>query len=829
MTTSSIDRAELLKRRLSGLAPERRDYDGIPRASREGALPLSFGQRGLWILDRIRPGDVEYLMPVLLRVHGTLDAAAVRRALDALVARHEILRTRYVEADGEPTQVIDAPGAVAFAFAEADLPGLEPDEAHERLAELVDEAGRRPFDLAVEHPIRALLVHVSEEEHALLLTLHHIASDGWSESVLLDELDTLYAAYARGGTAVLAPLPSQYADFAAWQRDRLSGDRLAEQLEYWRTALAGLAPLDLRTDRPRGPVRDNAGASEVFTVPAELTQALTALGRRQGATPFMVLLAVFQALLGRYTGQRDVVVGTPAAGRDRAELQGLVGLFLTMLTLRADLSGDPTFTELLARVREAALGAYAHQHLPFERIVDELVPRRDPSRTPLFQVTFQLGDGASTPLAGLNAVREPVGWNAAKFDLALVLTTRPDGSMVGELSYATALFDAETVRALIGHYQRLLEGVAADPDAKIGRLALLTDIEREELLKLHGSGERFPVAADESLLTAFRAQAARTPDALAVTCDGRSLTYAELDARAEGLARRLRREGAAPGTLVGVCLERSLDLVATLIGVLASGAGYLPLDPGQPAERLASMLEDAGARLVVGSRDLVPLVADVVVLPPFTEPERDRDDHDAAEDYGVGATPPRLPGANDTAYVIYTSGSTGRPKGVAVTHANVLRLLRSCREDFGFGPHDAWSMFHSYAFDVSVFELWGALLHGGRLVVVPHATSRSPRDFLDLLISERVTVLSQTPSAFRGLTEAMIEAEPSPADLALRTVIFAGEALDTADLEPWFTRFGATCPEMVNMYGITETTVHSTYRPIRAAEAAGPRRSPIGR
>ncbi|QUQ64546.1 non-ribosomal peptide synthetase [Kutzneria sp. CA-103260] len=813
MTTSSMDRAELLKRRLAGQGPRRQD-DGIPPASRDGVLPVSPGQRGLWILDRIRPGDVEYLMAIRLRISGAVDGVALRRALDDLVARHEILRTRYAEHNGEPVQVIDPPGAATFE--EVDLRDLDAVAARPRLDELVAEAGGRPFDLAAEHPIRALLVHVTGEDHTLVLTLHHIASDGWSEAILMSELDALYVAHSQGQPAALAPLPCQYVDFAAWQRKQLSGPRMVEQLDHWRGALAGLAPLDLRTDRPRPPVRDNAGASQTFTVPAGLARTLTDLGRRHGATPFMVLLAAFQVLLGRYSGQRDVAVGTPSAGRDRAETQGLVGLFLTMLTLRADLSGDPTFVELLVRVRETALNAYAHQDVPFERVVDELVARADPSRTPLFQATFQLGEAGRAELPGLNAVREPVGAFAAKFELALTLSTLPDGALAGDLTFATALFDAETAGDLVRHYLRLLEGIAADPETPIGRVALLTEAERSALLFPHGPAEDVPVGADESLVSAFRAQVARTPDAVALTSPGGSLSYAELDARARTLGRRLRHAGAAPGALVGVSLERGDDLIPALLGVLASGAGYLPLDPGLPVDRLTAMVEDAGVRLVVSASDRT-FGPDVVVVRPGDDTEPSRDD-----------TVPVL-GPTDTAYVIYTSGSTGRPKGVVVSHGNVLRLLRSCADDYGFGADDVWSMFHSYAFDVSVFEMWGALLHGGRLVVVPHATARSPRDFLNLLTTERVTVLSQTPSAFRALTEAMVDAAPDPSELPLRAVVFAGEALDTTDLEPWFTAFGDACPAMVNMYGITETTVHSTYRRIDAAEAAGPRRSPIGR
>ncbi|TDV49744.1 non-ribosomal peptide synthetase [Actinophytocola oryzae] len=796
---STLSREELLRLRLRGAAkPEQADE--IPRLPRGDGLPLSFAQRRLWVLDRIRPGGTEYLMPVLLRLRGDLDVPALRRALDEIVARHEVLRTRYATVDGEPVQVIDPPGPLPHT-----------DVRDGDLADLVAAAGDEPLDLATEWPIRAMLARVADDEHALLLTLHHIAADGWSESVLLTELDTLYGAFAAGGSSPL-PVPTvQYADFAAWQRERLSGTRLTERLDYWRTRLSGLAQLELPTDRPRGPVRDADGATVTFTVPAELARTLTALGRAHGATPFMVLLAAFQLLLGRHAGQTDVVVGSPVAGRDRTELDRLIGLFVNMVVLRTDLSGDVSFTDVLARVRETALGAYEHQDIPFERLVDELAPVRDASRTPLFQVVFQLATVAGEPSAdraGLRAEQLPAGWSVAKFDLSLALVPRADGSLVGELEYATALFDRATIERMTGHYLRLLTSIAARPDLPTHRLELLTGAERELLVEWSGSGESHPTGP--SLPEVFQAQVARTPDAAAVSHDGTSLTYAGLNARANRLAHHLRGLGVGPETLVGVCLDRGIDVVVALLGVLKAGAGYLPLDPGQPADRLAYIVDDAGVDVVICHDERFNTVTTVA---PDQESGSDTD-------------PAPLSTADNVAYVIYTSGSTGRPKGVPVTHANVLRLLRSCEADFGFGPTDVWTLFHSYAFDFSVWELWGALLYGGRAVVVPFTVSRSPSEFLDLLIAERVTILNQTPSAFRGLVEAVTEADPAPDALALRRIVFGGEALDVAELAPWFERFGDTGPRLVNMYGITETTVHVTHHAIDPAEH---RRSPIGR
>ncbi|GAB2714323.1 non-ribosomal peptide synthetase [Kitasatospora kifunensis] len=862
MSTSSTSRAELLQRRLRGLTKARQD--GITPVARAGALPLSFAQRQLWMLDQMQPDSTEYLMAVRLRLRGALDAAALRRALDELVARHEVLRTRYATLDGEPVQVIDEPGPMALRSVE-----LRAGDAEGHLAELVTEAGALRFDLATEQPVRALLARLTDDEHVLLLTVHHIASDGWSENVLIGELDALYAAFAAGLPTPLPPLAVQYADYASWQREQLAGPGLSRQLDYWRETLAELTPLELPTDRPRAPLRSGEGATVSFTVPAPLADALVRLGRQHRATPFMVFLAAYQLLLGRYGRQHDVVVGSPVAGRDEAQTHQLIGLFTNMVVLRTDLSGGPSFVELLARVRESALGAYEHQRAPFERLVNELAPQRDPSRNPLFQVVFQLesaeleepggrdrpgghdrpgspggpsGPGSpgspGSPGLILAAERESVGWQVAKFDLGLALALRPDGSMVAQLEYATALFDETTAQRMVGHYLRLLASIAADPQARVSGLDLLTGEERTQLTSWSGLGHRYPI--EQSLPAAFQAQVQRAPDAIAVSYEGASLSYAELDARANRLAHRLRALGVRPDSLVGVSLERGLELVVALLGVLKAGAGYLPLDPGQPAERLAYIVQDAAVTVVISEQagGDQPARGGITTVAPTDEPGRWPD------------TAPSVPvDPSGVAYVIYTSGSTGKPKGVPVTHANVLRLLRSCEADFGFGPGDVWTMFHSYAFDFSVWELWGALLYGGRCVVVPFATSRSPRDFLSLLLAERVTVLNQTPSAFRGLIEAVneavneaateavtetaaeatAEAGPAPLQLALRTVVFGGEALDVAELQPWFDRFGDASPTLVNMYGITETTVHVTYRRIHAGEATGARRSPIGR
>ncbi|MBO4208616.1 condensation domain-containing protein, partial [Micromonospora echinofusca] len=461
-------RQELLERRLRGAGQSRRAADTIAPAPRTGPLPLSFGQHRLWVLDQLQPGGTGYLMSVGLRLHGPLHPDALRRALTALVTRHEILRTRYVVVDGEPAQVIDPPAPVEVAV--TDLGGTDRETAQQRLTALLGTP--EPVDLAAGPAVRARLVRLADDEHALLLGLHHISSDGWSEGIILRELAALYGAFVADQPSPLAPLPVQYADFAVWQRTRLTGDRLAGQLDYWRDRLAGLTPLELPTDRPRPPVWNPDGGLVTFDVPATVAGRLRELGRAQNATPFMVLLAAFQVLLARYTGQTDIAVGTPAAGRDRLEVHDLVGLFLNTLVLRTNLSGEPSFTDLLARTRETVLAAQSHQDVPFERIVDALSPARDLSRNPLFQTMFlwQESGSAGFEAGGLVGEELSAGPATAKFDLTLGVAEEADGSFSGGVDFPTALFDVATIERLAGHYQQLLTAITTSPDTPVTRL-----------------------------------------------------------------------------------------------------------------------------------------------------------------------------------------------------------------------------------------------------------------------------------------------------------------------------------------------------------------------
>ncbi|HEX8212568.1 MAG TPA: condensation domain-containing protein, partial [Longimicrobium sp.] len=541
------------------------------------SYPLSFAQERLWFWEQLEPGSSLYNTAFALRLRGALDVEALRRSIDGIVRRHEVLRSRFTVVDGRPVQVAEA-GARAELQVEA-LDALPEAEREARLASALTQATERPFDLGAAPVIRACLFRLSAREHVLALVLHHIASDAWSLEVLLRELSALYAAEVRGEDAALPSLPIQYGDYAAWQRKRLNGDAAEAPLAYWRERLAGApALLELPTDRPRGAVRRHRGADHRFTLAPELTARLLALAQREGCTLYMALLAGFQAVLARHSGQDDVVVGAPISYRGRSETQGLIGFFLNTLALRTDLGGDPTFRELLGRVRETALGAYEHQQLPFERVVEELRPERALSSTPLFQAMLALYDapGAAARLPGLVATTEPIERRIARFDLSL-LVEQGGGELRAVLNYDADLFDDAFAQRFAAHFATLLGDAVADPDARLSRLELLRGAERERVLEWGAVRER--MGAGRCLHHRFEEQAARTPAAVAVTCEGESLSYAGLEARAECIARHLRGLGVGPEVRVALFLERSVEMVAAVLGVLKAGGCYVPLDP----------------------------------------------------------------------------------------------------------------------------------------------------------------------------------------------------------------------------------------------------------
>jgi nonribosomal peptide synthetase DhbF len=782
-------------------------------AVRPERLPLSFAQQRLWFLEQFNGPGTAYNLPFAWRLHGDLDSAALTAALGDVAARHESLRTVFAVEGGQPYQHIIPAGQAAVPVTVATAGPAE-------LPALVAAAAGHEFDLAAELPIRASVFSLNEKEHVLLLLCHHIASDGWSMHVLMADLAAAYTARRGAHAPGWDPLPAQYADYALWQRHMLGSDTdpgstMSRQIGYWTKALAGLPDeLMLPADRPRPAEPSQRGAAVRYQLAdVGLHAELADLARAHQATVFMVLHAGMAALLCRMGAGSDIPLGSVVAGRTDEAMHDLVGFFVNTMVLRADLSGDPAFGDLLDQVRETDLAAQAHQDVPFEHLVGVLNPPRAPGRHPLFQVVIVADDDTGTSqwqLPGLRTEAEPVPASGAKFDLNCIFRQHyaDDGAPGGiscTFEFALDLFDQATVRAFAGRLMMLLRDAAHDPGRRVGEFDLLTEQERHRLLS------QGTALAELTLPELFEAQVARVPDAVAVVCEGAGLSYAELDERANRLARYLVSLGAGPERLVAVAMDRSVELVVVLLAVLKSGSAYLPVDPEYPADRVAFMVADARPVLVICDRMMAARVPGVDVPRVVVE-----DVGCAVAEFAAGRLDDRerlVPLApKHPAYVIYTSGTSGRPKGVVVPHGSVARLVAQTGGWFDFGPGDAWTLFHSYAFDFSVWEMWGALATGGRLVVVPHLVARSPVDFRELLATERVTVLSQTPAAFDQLMGRWRDG----GELAVRYVIFGGEALDCGQVARWARRMPAA-PLLVNMYGITETTVHVTGHVVDAA------------
>ncbi|AGC42721.1 non-ribosomal peptide synthetase [Myxococcus stipitatus DSM 14675] len=795
-------------------SPRVRRPPPVVAARRDGPLPLSFAQRRMWFLSRMDPSGFAYNAPFFSRLSGPLDVAALERALDAVVRRHEALRTTFVEVEGEPVQCI-APDAPVVL----EVRRLEGPEREREARRRAEEEARRPFDLSVGPMLRASLLRLDEEEHVLLLTLHHIACDGWSLSLLELELRALYAASLDGREPMLPALKVQYADHAMWQREWLTGEVLEEQLAWWKGHLAGASPaLVLPVDRPRPPVQSSRGAVLGVPFPAELMRALEARCKQESVTPFMWLLSALQAVLSRHSGQRDVVVGTPIAGRSRREVEGLIGFFANTLALRVDVEGSEPFQGLLKRVRQACLGAYQHQDVPFEKLVDALRPVRDLSRTPLFQVLLVLQNAPPlVRLAGVESRDLDFEPGVAKFDLTLFVRETPEGWM-GFWEYSTALFDEATVRRLAGHYGAFLSGVVSNPALEVGQVELLDEEEKREVL-VEWSGRQVVERPAELVHRWVEAQVSRTPDAVAVTDGRESLTYAQLEQRANQVAHHLISLGLRPGSALGLCLERSsLDVPVVVLAALKAGVTYLPLDPVYPPGRLAQMLEDVGAPVVLVHASLEH------ALPEACPARRVR----LEDEQGRIATrpttgpdwelSPELP-----CYVIFTSGSTGRPKGVTMSHRGVGTLVEwQTATTSARGSRTL--QFSSLSFDVSFQEMFCTWSEGGTLVLVSAATHQDPALLLTHMREHRVERLFLPYVALQALCErARHEAELPP----LREVATAGEALHvTPALVSFFERLPGCVLE--NQYGPVEGHVVTAWR-ARGAPSTWPALPPVGR
>jgi amino acid adenylation domain-containing protein len=806
-----------------GLATAARsELPPIELVERTDRLPLSFAQQRLWFMEQLEDLGGTYHVSHRLRLHGELDRAALVRALDRIVARHEALRTTFAQVDGVPEQRI-ASADIGFRLGEHDLGGRA--DAQAELARLLAEEVRAPFDLERESLIRGRLIHVSPDEQVLAVTMHHIVSDAWSMELFTRELDALYDAFRRGEPDPLPALPVQYVDYAAWQRKWVEGDVLQAQTEYWRETLAG-APelLELPTDRPRPARQDHTGVSVGVVMDEALTAGLKALGQRHGTTLFMTVLAGWAAVLARLSGQGEVVVGTPTANRGRIEIEGLIGFFVNTLAVRVDLAGSPSVAEVLARVKERALGAQQNQDIPFEQVVELVQPARSMAHSPLFQVMF--GWQNTPPRGGLELSGQTLGSAgsagpasrsagsaseaAAKFDLSLDLLER-DGRIVGSVTYATSLFDRATVDRWMGYLRRVLEAMVADERQPVDRLALLPEVERQLVLEEWNATEaEYPAGACVHEL--FQAQAALTPGAVAVVFEDRSLTYAELNGRANRLAHHLRERGVGPDVRVGICVERGLEMVVALLAVMKAGGAYVPLDPAQPAERLAYMLADSAPAVVLAQKHVRDRIENTSV------PVLDLD-ADEPEWANQPATAPAIDGLTPAhlAYVIYTSGSTGRPKGVAVPHRGVVNLLRSMRETVGMEPADRLLAVTTYAFDISVLEIFLPLLHGAATIVLPRERAADPAALAEAIRSYAPTVMQATPATWRMLVSAEWAGAPEMRALC------GGEALPAELASAVRSRVDA----LWNVYGPTETTIWSTSAAVRGDSAGTV--VPIGR
>ncbi|HZI20310.1 MAG TPA: amino acid adenylation domain-containing protein [Pyrinomonadaceae bacterium] len=797
---------------------------------RDGDLPLSYAQQRQWFLQQLEPGTGAYNMPNAVHVRGVLQVEALERAVTEVVRRHEVLRTVFAATDGRPSQVIRPPFPMRVEV--ADISHLGADEREREAARLSAAEAGRPFDLATGPLLRVGLVRLAPEEHVVLLTMHHIASDGWSMSVLVRELVTLYDAFAAGRPSPLAELPIQYADYAAWQQSWLRGEMLEAQLGYWKRQLQGAPVLELPTDRPRPPVRTFRGGREDVRLRPELSAAIQALSLREGATPFMTLLAAWQLLLARYSGQEDISVGTFIANRNREETENLIGFFINNLVFRLDLSGNPTFLELLARARAVALGAYAHQDVPFELVLEALHPERDASRTSLFQVMFVMQNMPQAEVELAEARFSPVETKdpgRSNFDLTLWMWDGPAG-LFGWLDYSTDLFERATAVRIVEHFTNLLEGIAAEPGRRVQQLPLLGEAERRRLL-VEWNSDRQPFSTDLLVHQLFERQAARGPQSEAVVYGETRLTYGELNARANQLARYLRARGAGPEARVGICMERCAEMIVAMLGVLKAGAAYVPLDPSYPAERLLFMMEDSRASWLLTQSALVER------LPAGAAEELGARaggarvlclDSEAELLAGEGAEDPApAVGPENVAYVIYTSGSTQRPRGVMIEHRSLVNALAAWEKAYSLSTRIRCQLqVASFAFDVFSADVVRVLCSGGRLVIAPGEVVLSAPGLYELMRREAVEGIEVVPAVLRNLTQHL-ETTGESLDF-MRTIVAGADALYVKDLEA-AKRLSGRQTRVLNSYGLTEATIDSTYFESTEADLPPERMAPIGR
>jgi amino acid adenylation domain-containing protein len=781
--------ALLLKKKGINLPPMR----AIPQRMKNGPCPLSFAQQRLWFMDQLEPGNPVYNMPAAVRLLGCLDESALRRALSEIIRRHETLCTTFKTENGSPIQVIGQPDTAHLPL--VDLHDLKEREREAAMRSTVSKEAWRPFDLAHGPLLRMILLRMDLQDHVFLFVIHHIVSDTWSTNVLIGELAKLYGAFATGQPSPLPELPIQYADFALWQRQWLTGELLESHLDYWKQRIGTAPPvLDLMTDFPRPAVPTHGGRQEEFFISRDVSEGLGKLAQQEQATLFMVYLAAFKTLLYRYTGQQTLLVGTPIANRNRGETERLIGFFANTLVLRSDLTGDLTFRELLRQVREVCLGAYEHQDLPFERLVEEIRPERDLGHIPLVQVMFVIQnapqDKTLPKLPNLRLAPVESESGTASFDLALQINEGIEGQS-GILEYNLDLFNQATIRRMIGHFTNLLEAISSEPEQRLMALRILSSEERHQLLvEWNHTDSDYP--DDARIHDLFEARAAQSPNAVAVVFEDKQITYAELNRRANQLAHYLQRLGVAPETTVGIMLERSIEMLVCLLAVLKAGGTYLPLDLEYPAERLSYMLEDSHASLIVTRERYVETL-------PEHRARLVRLDSDAAaialeraENLSSETGPDNL------AYIIYTSGSTGKSKGVLVPHRGLCNLALVQARCFGVHPGSRVLQFFSFNFDASVWDVLMALMSGATLCLATQEARLSTSELVRLLQEQAITTATLPPSLLATL--------PAGQFPDLQTIVVTGEACSPELLKCW-----ATGRHFFNGYGPTETTIGAAF------------------
>jgi amino acid adenylation domain-containing protein len=805
-------RIELMRQKQAGVI-----VPPIVKIERKGALPLSFAQQRLWFLDQFEPGSAFYNIPAALRLNGLLDTLALTRTINEVVRRHEALRTNFSMIDGKASQVIAPKLEIVIEI--SDLCHLPPIEREQRAREITRNEAQMPFNLASAPLIRTGLIRMQEKEHILLLTLHHIVYDGWSMGVLVQEVAALYAAYVQNRASPLPELAIQYADFAHWQRQWLKGEVLDAQSAYWKAQLAGSPTLlTLPTDRPRPPVQTHRGATSGFVIDVDVTTRLHAISHHAQVTLFMTLMAAFNVLLSRYTGQSDICIGTPIAGRNRAEIEPLIGFFVNTLVLRTRIDNHAAFSQLLQQVRSTTLDAYGHQDIPFEQLVELLKPERHPGHAPIFQVMLALQNAPMSSLSLPDLTLEPLGANgaSAKFDLTLNIMQQSSAGgerLFASFEYNTDLFDAATIERMAGHFTHLLEAIGTDPDVCVGSLPMLSQAEKNQLLlEWNDTAADYPKTATIHQL--FEAQVLKTPNSVALVFEGAELTYAALNAKANQLAHHLRGLGVGPDVLVAICAQRSLDMIVGLLGIIKAGGAYLPLDPSYPEERLAYMLDDARPLVVLTQQNLLG------TLPLGAIPTRCLDSEWAQISGSGDANPVNLTRPGNLAYVVYTSGSTGRPKGVLITHQAVNRLVFD-EQYLHLRAEDRVGQAANSSFDAITFEVWGALLHGCQLNIIPYEVLLSTSAFAASIQQQKITTMFLTTALFNQI------AFEAPATFSgFFNLLFGG---DSVDPRPVGTVLREGAPNrLLHVYGPTESTTFALWYWVRELNS-DERTIPVGR